>query len=339
MVSSGAEIQIDKGSYTRIHNAILEQLAYHDFTGREYACILYLLRMTYGFRRKDAKLSNGDFAKATNLDRTAIIKTLRRLVERGVFVKDDGDPYHAATWSFNKYVEQWDTQTSVKTTTSLDASVETTSSQNDTSTSVKTTTTTSPQIDTSGSDETTTSYLWAKESIKESIKDNSKEGEETPAVNQNGYFGMPYPHRREKMNADGYTRQAQQLGVCAVDFVAMTDRLIESAKWRSLIDDVGETKWLDYAKENAIKLIRLGNNTPDHITRLIDMYKTVNHWRGESPITPRQLAEFAGQVKDGLEVSERKERAYADNRKSSNGNGSGYVSEAESAYQLPEQYR
>lgn len=335
MVSSGAEIQIDKGSYTRIHNAILEQLAYHDFTSREYACILYLLRMTYGFSRKDCQLSNGDFADATNLERTAIIKTLRRLVERSVFIKIDGDPYHAATWSFNKYVEQWDTQTSVKTTTSRDD----TGSQIDTTTSSRFDTSSSSQNDTSASDETTTSYLWTKESIKENSKDNSKERENTPAPNQNGYFGMPYPHRREKMNADAYTQQAQQLGVSAADFVAMANQLVDTAKWKSLIDDVGETKWLDYAKQDAIRLIRLGNNTPEHITRLIDMYKTVNHWRGDAPILPRQLTEFAGQVKDGLTVQDRKERTNGDNRSRNNGTGNGYVSEAEANYQLSEQYR
>jgi phage replication O-like protein O len=156
MVNSGADIQIDKGSYTRIHNAILEQLAYHDFSSREYACILYLLRMTYGFSRKECQLSNNDFAKATKVDRTAIIKTLRRLVERNVFIKNEGETCHAATWSFNKYIEQWDSQTSVKTTTS----VETTTSQIDTSSS--------SQFDTPSSVETTTSYISAKESIKES---------------------------------------------------------------------------------------------------------------------------------------------------------------------------
>ena len=108
MVSNGADIQIERGGFARIHNAILEQLSLHDFTSREYACILYLLRMTYGFNRKEYELSNGDFAKATNIERPAVIKTLRRLVERNVIHKTDGDPYHAATWSFNKYFEYRD---------------------------------------------------------------------------------------------------------------------------------------------------------------------------------------------------------------------------------------
>jgi len=160
MVANGADIQIDKGSYTRIHNAILEQLAYYDFTSREYACILYLLRMTYGFNRKECRLSNGDFAKATNIERPAIIKTLRGLVERNVICKNEGDPYHAATWSFNKYFEQWGGQTSVKTITT--SSVETTTSQNDTSYQIDTSC--SYQNDTTSSIEMTTSYISAKDS-------------------------------------------------------------------------------------------------------------------------------------------------------------------------------
>jgi phage replication O-like protein O len=171
MVANGADIQIDRGSYTRIHNAILERLAHHDFTSREYACILYLLRMTYGFNRKECQLSNGDFAKATNIERPAIIKTLRGLVQRSVICKDEGDPYHAATWSFNKYFEQWDTPTSAKTITS--SSVKTTTSQDDTSYQIDTSC--SYQVDTTSSVETTTSYISAKE-IKDSKDSNTPTG-------------------------------------------------------------------------------------------------------------------------------------------------------------------
>ena len=293
MVSSGADIQIERGGFARVHNAILEQLASHDFTSREYACILYLLRMTYGFNRKECQLSNSDFAKATNIERPAVIKTLRRLVERGVIHKGEGDPYHAATWSFNKYVEQWDTQTSVKTITS----VKTTTSQNDTSSSY--------QNDTTSSVETTTSYISAKDNKDSERKGGSHPPEPTFAErNANGYFGMPVSRHREKVMADGYTQDAARAGVDAATFRGIVDELINAAGWRKLVDDAEDDASLNYAKRDALKLIRMGTKTVQQTAALIEAYKAANEWRGEDyKPRPTDIATYASQVGERLPVS------------------------------------
>jgi phage replication O-like protein O len=309
MANGGAEIQVDKGEYARIHNAILEKLAWHDFSSREYACILYLLRMTYGWNRKDCRLSNGDFAKATHLDRTAIIKTLRRLVERNVISKNEGDPYHAATWRFNKYFEQWDAQTSVKTTTS----VEMTSSQNDTSTSGYFDTTSSSQIDTTSSVETTTSYISAKDN-KDTIKDSVKDRGHQPAQSSD-YIGMNRPFRSERVTADGYTQDAAKNGIDAASFRAIFDLLIDAAGWRGLVD-AGSNRELNWAKESALTLIRLGNITPEHIERLVDAYRKANDWRNTPP-KPKDLAEYASQLQAGV--------LNANGRSNGNGRGTSRV--------------
>lgn len=291
VVTNGADIQIENGGFSRIHNAILEQLALHDFTSREYACILYLLRMTYGFSRKECQLSNGDFAKATKLERTAIIKTLRSLVDRNVFVKLDGDPYHAATWTFNKYFEQWTPPTSVKTTTSLETSVETTTSQNDTTSSVKTTTTSSV--------ETTTSYISAKE------RKEKKEREDTPApvsVEQpDTYFGMPVTKRRVQVVADGYTQDAVKAGVDAPTFRGIVDALIDGAGWRKLVDDAEDDTSLNYAKRDALKLIRMGTKTIAQAQAVVAACKIANKWRDDDYMPkPHEVATYASQLGDRL---------------------------------------
>ena len=301
MVSSGADIQIERGGFARVHNAILEQLASHDFTSREYACILYLLRMTYGFNRKECQLSNSDFAKATNIERPAVIKTLRRLVERGVIHKGEGDPYHAATWSFNKYVEQWDTQTSVKTITS----VKTTTSQNDTSSSYQNDTSSSYQNDTTSSVETTTSYISAKDNKDSERKGGSPPPEPTFAErNANGYFGMPVSRHREKVMADGYTQDAARAGVDAATFRGIVDELINAAGWRKLVDDAEDDASLNYAKRDALKLIRMGTKTVQQTAALIEAYKAANEWRGEDyKPRPTDIATYASQVGERLPVS------------------------------------
>ena len=184
MVANGSDIQVDKGSYTRIHNAILENLARYDFTGREYACLLYLLRMTYGFSRKEVKLSNSDIGKATGFDPANVSRAMRRLVEGKVIIRSAGNPNTAPTWQFNKYFEQWTIESRVKTATEPNENYcqndnssdgdycqnNNTPCQNDNSTIAEMTIEVLPKQQESYC-QNGNSYISAKESIKESIKD------------------------------------------------------------------------------------------------------------------------------------------------------------------------
>ncbi len=108
MATAGAEIQVENGNYSRIHNAILEQLAITDFTGRELRCLLYLLRMTYGFQRKEFAISLNDWSAGTSISRSNIPDVLRRLEDRNVIAKSDNGKRKPPTWAFNKYFEEWD---------------------------------------------------------------------------------------------------------------------------------------------------------------------------------------------------------------------------------------
>lgn len=104
---NGSDIQVEKGNYTRIHNAILEALASTNFSGRELRCLLHLLRMTYGFNRKATAISLSEWTKATGIKRGHVNETLKGLVDRNVITKTDGNASAAAIWEFNKYAEGW----------------------------------------------------------------------------------------------------------------------------------------------------------------------------------------------------------------------------------------
>lgn len=188
MVANGSDIQVDKGSYTRIHNAILENLARYDFTGREYACLLYLLRMTYGFSRKEVKLSNSDIGKATGFDPANVSRAMRRLVEGKVIIRSAGNPNTAPTWQFNKYFEQWTIESRVKAATEPNENYcqndnssdgdycqnDNTPCQNDNSTIAEMTIEVLPKQQESYC-QNGNSYIPAKESIKESIKESKEQ--------------------------------------------------------------------------------------------------------------------------------------------------------------------
>lgn len=116
MVSSGAEIQPDK-NWTKIHNSILELLATSNFSARELRCLLFLLRSTYGYRSKEARISLSEWEKGTGLKRGHVSTTLKTLVERRVILKEQEGPRATPLWAFNKYFEQWQGSTHEGTST------------------------------------------------------------------------------------------------------------------------------------------------------------------------------------------------------------------------------
>jgi phage replication O-like protein O len=114
MVNGGAEIQPDK-NWTKVHNSILELLATTNFTARELRCLLFLLRMTYGYGCKEHAISLTEWEQGTNMRRGHISTTLRTLTERKVILKTETGPRSKPVWTFNKYFEQWQPSTPLGT--------------------------------------------------------------------------------------------------------------------------------------------------------------------------------------------------------------------------------
>ena len=106
----GKSIQVENGNFTRIHNTIMEAIYSVNFTAIELRCLLYLLRHTYGFQRKEHTISYAEFAGGLNCSRRAAMRCLQSLENANVvYSKDNGDKV-AKTWGFNKYLEQWSSQ-------------------------------------------------------------------------------------------------------------------------------------------------------------------------------------------------------------------------------------
>jgi len=116
MATSGAEIQIENGNFTRIHNTILEQIALGKFNVSEYKCLLFLLRKTYGYQKKQDAISLNQWAEGTGIDKRHVKPVLDRLIERKVIIRMGGaiGRGHSASYGFNKYFEQWDEKVRVE---------------------------------------------------------------------------------------------------------------------------------------------------------------------------------------------------------------------------------
>lgn len=108
--------QIENGNYTRISNIILESLVKMPFKGCELAVILYIIRKTYGYHKKQDEISLSQFCAGLDRSRPTIVKALKnlqlvkvvKLVRRGNSLKE-GNVY-----SLNKYEQEWELVNTVK---------------------------------------------------------------------------------------------------------------------------------------------------------------------------------------------------------------------------------
>ena len=286
MVDNGADVQIDRGNYTRIHNAILEQLAKTNLNGREFRCVMFLLRSTYGFNRKEAQISLTEWTNGTGIKRGHIAATLDELAARKIITKTEGDAKtkRATAWQFNKYFEQWLTSTPLGTGFSG-----ATSTQGGANTSTQGGTVTGTQ----GGTNTSTPHQSTIRSIKDSIKDNSKDiekqGERPEALD-----APKMPQRRVKVEADGYTQEARALGLTPVQFVEQLNTWLDITGTRALVD-AGDDNRLRYAKEDTLILARLGYADKETALELADLWRADNPYRTGKRPTWANLKDFASQ--------------------------------------------
>ena len=91
-----------ENGYTSIANEIIEHLVILHLLGSEWDIIMFFLRKTYGYQKKEDWISLGQFQKATGLSRMTVVKCLKNLVVKGVLVKAP-----LLGYKFNKDWELW----------------------------------------------------------------------------------------------------------------------------------------------------------------------------------------------------------------------------------------
>jgi len=90
-----------------IANEIAEALAKTQLSGYESRILWVILRKTYGWHKKEDAISITQFQKATGLDRRNIFRTLKKLEDRKIVVKNDNS--FIKKWAFQKDYERWKT--------------------------------------------------------------------------------------------------------------------------------------------------------------------------------------------------------------------------------------
>lgn len=100
-----ASPQPDK--YTRISNELIEALCRFSLTGPEWRIILFLIRMTYGYHRKVVNLTIKEIAFGTNMDKSNVIRTLKRLLWSKIIKRGQSDYKTTSSYSIQKDYDHW----------------------------------------------------------------------------------------------------------------------------------------------------------------------------------------------------------------------------------------
>ena len=95
-----ASPQLENG-YTRIANELLDEFIRTPLSGRYLRVWLFVLRKTYGFRKKRDKIPLSQFTRATRIDRSSVCKIIKKLVAWRTLEKEKN------TYSINKNYETW----------------------------------------------------------------------------------------------------------------------------------------------------------------------------------------------------------------------------------------
>lgn len=79
--------KIKKTKYTQIPNFVLEGMALSRLSGGEFACLLVLLRQTFGWHKKTDKVSLSQFMEKTRLSESTVVRSIISLQEKLIIGK------------------------------------------------------------------------------------------------------------------------------------------------------------------------------------------------------------------------------------------------------------
>jgi phage replication O-like protein O len=96
-----------ENGYTAIANEIMEALARYRIPGEKRQVLDYLLRMTYGFNRKQVEISYGEIAEATGIHRQNVKRALDWLYSKRITGVIKTDYRAKKVYEFNKNYEDW----------------------------------------------------------------------------------------------------------------------------------------------------------------------------------------------------------------------------------------
>lgn len=98
-----------ENGYVRIANELYDALLSTDLTKLELKVILFIMRITYGWNKKEVDISSGEISRGTGLDSGNIRKTLTSLEDKKIITRVIAANKQYSTLTLNKRYLEWDT--------------------------------------------------------------------------------------------------------------------------------------------------------------------------------------------------------------------------------------
>lgn len=96
-----------KNGHIRIPNDVWEALISAKLLGAEMSCVMYIIRMTLGWGKKEANISTNQFVEATRVSKGGVSKALKQLQQKGLVKRFLQETKRHASYSFNMKYKKW----------------------------------------------------------------------------------------------------------------------------------------------------------------------------------------------------------------------------------------
>lgn len=77
--------------FTRIANELLESFISYRLSGEEMQVVLFIIRKTYGYKKKSDYIALSQFVEATGIQKSNVARAIRNLIAKNVVVKKDNE--------------------------------------------------------------------------------------------------------------------------------------------------------------------------------------------------------------------------------------------------------
>ncbi len=98
--------QVEDG-FTRIANELFDAVLRAPLTGVEQKVILAVIRLTYGYNKREDALSFSQIATATGIGRQSVVRAMVRLRKANVLTSKATGAYRPSVWAVQKRYQLW----------------------------------------------------------------------------------------------------------------------------------------------------------------------------------------------------------------------------------------
>ena len=107
--------QLEDG-YIRIAVQLWEQLGHYRLSGEEWLVLNFVIRKTYGWQKKEDRISLSQFQEYTGLKRPHVARAIKKLVSKKVLSSTNNGTSQSTLYCLNKKYEEWVASTKKDTT-------------------------------------------------------------------------------------------------------------------------------------------------------------------------------------------------------------------------------